>query len=52
MADEPRVLVQVRLQAKNVKEIDGIAEDQDWTRSQVLRTLFSLGLKAWKRGER
>jgi hypothetical protein len=35
-----------------VDEVDVIAKAHDWNRSQTLRTLLALGLKAWKEGKR
>lgn len=50
--DDPREIVNVRLRSSSVARIDAIAHKMDWTRSQVMRTLFALGLRAWDRGER
>lgn len=50
--DDPRVLVQMRVRQSSLTKIDSIAQQLDWTRSAVLRTLLALGLRAWDRGER
>ncbi len=52
MADDPRILIPVRLRQSSVDQVDRIARENDWNRSQALRTLLALGLKAWKDGKR
>jgi hypothetical protein len=52
MPPDPRVNVNVRLRASSIHRIDRIATDRDWDRSDALRTLLALGLRAWDRGER
>lgn len=52
MEDDPRELVNVRLRHTSVEKIDREASKLDWTRSQMLRVLFALGMRAWERGER
>jgi hypothetical protein len=32
--------------------VDAIAAEHDWSRADTLRTLLTLGLRAWARGER
>lgn len=48
MAEEPRVLVQVRIRAAALAEVDAIAKAEDSTRSQVLRNLLAEGLAGRK----
>jgi len=50
--EDPRITVQVRLRPSSIEEVDAIAAKHDWTRSQALRTLLALGLKAWKEDKR
>lgn len=50
--DDPRVLVQMRVRQSSLSKIDAIAEQLDWTRSAMMRTLLALGQRAWDRGER
>lgn len=52
MDEDPREIVNVRLRHSSIEQIDKIAAQMDWTRSQVLRQLFALGMRAWERGER
>jgi hypothetical protein len=52
MAADPRVGVQVRLRKSSLEQVDAIAAQYDWSRSDALRTLLMLGLKAWKDGKR
>lgn len=46
---EPRVQVVVRLSASGVAELDRIAEDEERTRSQVIRMLLREALEARSR---
>lgn len=48
---ERRELVGVRL-GPSLEDIDRIAADNEWTRSQVIRKLLAIGLEQWKKGRR
>jgi metal-responsive CopG/Arc/MetJ family transcriptional regulator len=47
-----RALIGVRLAPSSLAEVDRIAAEHDWTRSQVLRSLLRLGLIEWRKGKR
>lgn len=45
---DPRVMVSLRLRQSSVEELDRLAAEYDWDRSQVLRTVLALGLSTWR----
>lgn len=47
-----RALIGVRLAPSALAEVDKIAGEHEWTRSQVLRNLLRLGLIEWRKGTR
>jgi hypothetical protein len=49
---DPRVAVNLRLRLSSRDRVDAIAAEHDWSRADTLRTLLTLGLRAWGRGER
>lgn len=44
--------VNVRIRDEALTAIDKIAEEQEWTRSQVIRKLLAFGLTEWQKGKR
>lgn len=50
--EDKRILVGVRMTPTSIIAVDQIAKSQEWSRSQVIRKLLGLGLKAWTKGER
>lgn len=44
--------VNVRVRESALSQIDQIAEEQEWTRSQVIRKLLAFGLSEWQKGKR
>lgn len=45
-ADDPRVVIPVRLRQSALDEVQGIADGEDWSRSEAIRYLLRLGLQA------
>lgn len=44
--------VNVRIRDEALTQIDTIAQEQEWTRSQVIRKLLAFGLTEWQKGKR
>lgn len=42
-------MIAIRLNETALAEVDTIAHEREWTRSQVVRKLLSLGLQEWRR---
>lgn len=45
-------MIALRITPTALAEVDKIAEEHEWTRSQVVRKLLTLGLAAWRAGKR
>lgn len=52
MTEPKRAMIAIRVNETALAEVDMIASQNEWTRSQVVRKLLSLGLREWRSGQR